>query len=544
MLILIKLLIVDDELIIRKGIKTSIDWETYGIEIHEASNGQEALEKAPNIKPHIVMTDIRMPVMDGLKLCEKLQSKGIDAKIVILSGYDDFAYAQKAIKYGVEDYLLKPIGAPELIKVIRKIKQKILLEDKTMKKINDESKLIEDNLDLIRSGFIHKLLNDEFNDIDFIVERAKQLDISFIGPQYRIMLLDIDNYFFIIEDMHYREVLEFRKSFIEIAQHEFNSTGNVFDSQFDFFIVLVNLKKYDDIETYIKDVKKSIVHRFETSITISISKPCQEICELSKTYKEARIALKQKAHMGKNRMIYYDDECSMEQLRPLIYPSQEEGNLLEYLRLMKEDKVIKSIDSIFVPLKDIRVNLTTIYGVIVRLMTMIMNLAEDMGVSPNKLPLDRFRLHEEVKKYKTFDDSIYWLKEVVVEIIALIQNSKSESYNSIIVSALNYIDENYHHTINLKDIASTVYVSPNYFCKIFKQEMNENFTEWLNKYRIEKAKYLMIGKPHLKTYDIARRVGFNDYKYFSNIFKKYTGHTSREYKNKYAKFTMMPKEKM
>lgn len=530
---MIKILVVDDEFVIRKGIKTSIDWSSFGIEISDASNGKEALEKASAINPDIVITDIRMPVMDGLELCSKLREQLPQTKIVILSGYDDFSYAQNAIKYNVSDYLLKPIGADELIKTVSKLKQKIYAEKRIAEKNNKNTIIIKENIELIQKQLFNTILNNENRDYGYIFETAEKIGVSLNGPKYRIILIDIDNYFFITENMHNYQINEFRKNILDIGKKVLYPTGFIFDSESDYFITLLNVNSNEDkiIIDLIKKMKDELKTEIEVSTTICVGNICNDIQDLSKSYREARIALRQKIHFGKNSTIFYKKEFKQNQLRPLLYPSDEESLLLDSIRSANKAQTQDSICKIFKPFKDSRASYRTIQTIAIRILTMVINLAEDMGISFNDLPSHIYNFYEEIRKYETFDDIIAWVDDNINKIIDSVIKKKSAKYNSIIALAVDYIEANYDKPITLKDIANVTYVTPNYLCNIFKKETNENFTEWLNKYRIEKAKQLLKASPQLKTYEIADMVGFNDYKYFSYVFKKYTGCNSRTYRN-------------
>lgn len=157
---MIKMMIVDDEAIVRRGIKTSINWSSYGIKIAgEASNGKNALEQIIKIKPEILITDIKMPITNGLELAAAIRGNHLATKIIILSGYDNFSYAQESIRLKVENYLLKPFGAEELIEVVLKIKKQIMSKRNADNKQKYQKNLIKNNLKLLQDKLIEKIFS-------------------------------------------------------------------------------------------------------------------------------------------------------------------------------------------------------------------------------------------------------------------------------------------------------------------------------------------------------------------------------------------------
>lgn len=181
---MIKVPIIDDEIVIRTGIKTSIDWESLGMVIvGEASNGKEGLEKALNLEPHIVLADVRMPIMDGLELSRILKEKRPGIRIVIISGYNDFIYAREALHLGVNEYLLKPIGADELIKIMVKQRDEILKELDALDKDKYLKRIFNENLPFLQSRFINALVKGEYKEMSCIIEKSRELGIDLSGGE-------------------------------------------------------------------------------------------------------------------------------------------------------------------------------------------------------------------------------------------------------------------------------------------------------------------------------------------------------------------------
>ena len=187
---MIKVLIVDDEMLVRYGLFTTIDWESYGFEIvGDAKNGKVALELVNELQPDIIISDIRMPIMDGLEFICELKNRGIEKEVVILSGYDDFNYAKKALEYGASAYLLKPIENDELINVLLKLKNKLENRNRLMQTIEG----FNEGLEILKQKFLIDLINGEYNKFDSIKEK---LDLYRITPQFEKLcfsLIKTDN---------------------------------------------------------------------------------------------------------------------------------------------------------------------------------------------------------------------------------------------------------------------------------------------------------------------------------------------------------------
>jgi len=189
------MLIVDDELIIRKGISMSIDWEEQGVEIvGEAANGKEAIEKLETLKPDILMTDIRMPEMNGLELCKYIYEKNFDIKMIVLTGYDDFEYAKQAITYKVNDFLLKPVGADKLVEAVAKIIKEINQERIKLEEEKLYKNLVSSNINIMQKKFINNLLKKELTIEDDIINRGQQIKVDLSGPSYQVFVCEIDDY--------------------------------------------------------------------------------------------------------------------------------------------------------------------------------------------------------------------------------------------------------------------------------------------------------------------------------------------------------------
>jgi two-component system response regulator YesN len=527
-------MIVDDEPFIRKGIITSIDWQAYDIEVvGEASNGKEALTKALELKPHIVLTDIRMPIMDGLEFSKLLKEQLPGTRVVILSGYDDFAYAREAVRLGARDYLLKPAGAQELISLVLKLKEEIVKEQERKSKEITKNIAFNANFQLIKSNFMNSILKGEYNNYNTIIQKATTLELDLSGPEYQIVVIDIDDYVLITEDLPARDKEAMKFAVLNISEEIFKAKASalVFYSEFDYLIGLININNHNKLWTIeaCKEIQYHAANHLDLSLTIGLGNAYKSLTKISESYKEALIAMRNKAFRGKGSIIHINTVNSNASSMPLLYPTEEEKELLTQLKSLNTSKLDEIIDKIFSRFINSPAGYNEIKNICIRLIIMSISTLEEMGINVEKSLSNNFYPHIEIEKYEFIEDLKSWLKNLFDKFIFLIQDNKTQKYKNIVSVAIQYIEQYYHENIALADIAKVTYVTPNYFSRVFKEETGENFTEWLNQFRIEKAK-LLLRDVKAKTYEIAEKVGYNDYKYFFYNFKKYAGCSPKEYR--------------
>jgi Response regulator receiver domain./Bacterial regulatory helix-turn-helix proteins, AraC family. len=531
---MIKVMIIDDEHIIRTGIRTSIDWNSYGMAVvGEASNGKEALEKALEVKPDIAIVDIRMPVMDGLEFTRLIKEKMPDMRIIIVSGYDDFTYAKEALRLGVNDYLLKPIGADELINLTKKLCKEIIEERREQDTEKTLKNIFTENLPYLQSHLINSIIKGEYIDENFIHQKMDELQMKLSGRFFEVAIIDIDDFYLITENLSDLEKEKLRASVKIIADDVLKSwtnSGGVYFSEFDFLIAVINVKKSGrkELHQLYSKIKNEIRDRLNLTVTIGVSDMCSGILNLSEAYNKALTALRSKVFKGKNKVLYYEDSKRQNPL-PVIYPSEDEKELLDSLKTMKIDKINSVIEKICTNLSNHAADEKEVKNICLRLIIIATSVLETLGVNYRKNSVIDFDPYREIEKYETIADIEAWLKQIFSNFVDALQNYKNEKYSGIAKIAIQYIEENYFKDINVQQLAAVTCVTPNYFSRVFKRETGKSFTEWLNTVRIEMAK-MYLKDPKLRIYEVADKVGYNDYKIFNFNFKKYAGCTPKEYR--------------
>ncbi|RKP46745.1 DNA-binding response regulator [Cohnella endophytica] len=530
---MIKLLLVDDEPIIRRGIRTSIDWEEYGIGIvGEAANGAEALDRSLQLKPQIVVTDIRMPCMDGLELSRHLRNQLPDTRIVILSGYEDFSYAREALSIGVQNYLLKPVGAEELVTVLKQLKVEIEQLEAGKRNRLSRDLVFNENYPAIKSDFINRIVKGGIIDPNTVYERAELLNIRLIGQQYAMVVIDIDDFTIMTEDLPPAERELLRFSVMNVAEELLLSktSGVICYSEFDHLIGLLCGDKLtpEFVGSLCADIRSCVRKYLKLSVSIGIGRTRGSIADLDEVYAEAFAALKTKIFKGKDSQILYE-EADSALPQAVLYPSEEEKAIVGCLKTLDTAGLTTAIDQIFDRFVANRTDVGRIRSICGRMILVSASGIEEMGFDTGSVIGADFNPYREMERFDTLKDLQGWINSLLQRLSDLVQENKNRKFKGIIKTALRYMEENYARDLSLAEVAAVVYVTPNYLSRIFKEEMGLNFVEWLNRSRVEKAKTL-LAEPGAKTYSIAEKVGYSDYKYFSQMFKRFVGFSPKEYK--------------
>ena len=534
---MIRILIVDDEPVIRKGIRTSIDWESRGFTIvGEADNGREGLAKALECRPHIVISDIRMPVMDGLQLAQELRLKLPDTRMVLLSGYDDFEYARTAIRVGVSEYLLKPVGGTELIGLMEKLKSSIVSDQEKVEAIASDSRMLHSNLPILQSRLLMELLKGGPALAETSLRsRAQKMRIDLSGPEFLAMVIGIDDLF---QQNGYptdrdRELLKY--SIINVAGEVLGAVcpACVGYGENDQLVALLctspgcRARAVTACWKLLDAVRKYL----GVTVTVGMGRPYSVLTDAARSYREAQEAIRAKVIKGKDTIIFPDEVAKSREIHPVIFSFEEEREILNCLSTMDENRLDPTINRLFDNMVRSHATYETVKALCVKLFYIVFQHLDSMGIDNEKVIGRSCRPYEEIEKYETIGDIKAWVKTILHTIIQGIEKKRDGKYRGIVRYALEYIRNHYSEDMNIADVARAVFVTPNYLSRVFKEEVGENYTDWLNRYRIDQAKILLRTDREAKAYEIAEKVGFNNYKYFIMVFKKYTSATPKEYRN-------------
>ncbi|RCW74825.1 response regulator [Saliterribacillus persicus] len=493
-----KVFLVDDEAIIRRSMAKNIEWEKEGyFYCGDASDGETALPLIEKHKPDILITDIKMPFMDGLELSRKIKNIMPDIQIIILSGHDEFEYAQKAIEIQVAEYCLKPVSADDLHNILHKVSKQIdVIKAKYNKSIPTTGSLVNELC--LRMTPSHQ-----------IISNAKDLGVDIIASYYMVVVVELDN--------NNQKLSDFLKEYSNLIHSNHSNLICVIKHDIEH---LLQEKAYD--------IKEKLT-KFDSKIFFGTGTIETRLDNITLSYHSALEELSYNKVIQRNiKSIYSQDDHTLNQ----IILGCDRKKLVHFLKLGKRDEVgafILSYTS-FLNKKDQLSSLFTYYFLMDFLITVYHFIEEreqvDKSIWKELQPFKRKINH--IGDYQTIKN---FMAEVL-EIIFAYKDQNASKYGLIIEKVKIFIEENYSNpSISLQAIASEVNISPSYLSNLFSQETENTLTEYLTKTRIHYAKEL-LSNTNYKTYEIAYQVGYNDSHYFCHTFKKLTGMTTKEYKLK------------
>lgn len=534
-----KILIVDDEAIVRVGIKSIIDWNKYGYEIvGEASNGKVALEIIKDKDVDIIITDIKMPVMDGLELIKEGKKINSELKFLVLSSYGDLALVKEAMKFGAEDYILK-LGMEQesLIEVIDKIKLSISTKKEEIDKETQFINQLKKNIPLIRSKFLKECIHNSNIDKKEFYSSIEMLNINLNIDYIYCMVIKIQE-LYRFENMNDEQVDFLNNSLInlceEIIVEEFN--GYCFENKTGLFCILLSFKEdsknknFSVIENTAFLLAEMLKQYLNITAIIGVSDINSGITGFKAAYNQAKKALEYRFFYHSGNVILFNesevssltyDKYSVSCYRKKIH------NALAYHKKEELEEVFNQIVKDVVTL---HLGREIVCNVTIQIFNIVCEFLEKYQLEARTVLSKSYKTYHEMLLIDSLVEVKQWINELQEDLIAFIKNEANNDYPRIIAVSKKYMEDNFNIEISLKEVADKVGLNPSYFSTLFKQYTGMSYVEYITQLRINKAKELLTNC-NCKVYEISDMVGYENSYYFNRIFKKITGMTPIEYKN-------------
>lgn len=540
---MLKIFLAEDEVIVRETIKRMIPWENLGFElVGEAADGEMALPLLLRQKPDLLITDIKMPFMDGLTLAKVAKKEIPGLKVVILSGYDDFNYAKQAINIGVEDYLLKPITKNALIERLTEIRSRYEHE-KTQKeyyeKFHREMQAYEKNSS---RDFFEALVSGSMDMME-IYRRSEKLGLDIVAEAYNVLIFTMN----CEEDFPgQREgYSEWEAESLELLEEFFseNTSAMLFRCNIFSYGVLIKGQKEtieENTRSCVSEIQR-ILDRKEQKRQwfVAAGEPVERLSQIQKSYYSASRAFSQRYLYDEN-ILYYDEMASMEKknvteddstylqkvdvnaLNPVILQKFLSNGLLE-----ETENFVK--DYFYAIGQEPLESLVFRNYVTLNVRFSVMSFLKEIGCDTRTLEQEDT---EDVlsESSKSLENAIAYAEKIISQAIALRDQNSGNKNRSILKTAVDFIDSHYmEEDMSLNKAANAANVSANHFSALFSQNMGQTFIEYLTNLRMNKAKeYLRCTS--MRSSEIAGEIGYKDAHYFSYLFKKTQGMTPSDYR--------------
>lgn len=535
----IKVFLVEDEMVIRRGIKNSIDWEKEGyIFCGEASDGELAYPMIIKEKPDILITDIRMPFMDGLELCKLVKKELPNIKILILSGYDEFDYAKEAIRLGVTEYLLKPISSGKLLEALNGVSESIRREKEDKDLVRKCMEEMRENTEHEKQKFFEQMIAGNLSMADAL-ETGEKYEMNLSAGMYNLLL--------------FRFTLgeENRKSgeLLGEAEYAIEKLTERLEYVFEFqrgvegWAFLLMADNEEQMSERVKELSKDLEEIMKNYSTIAyfggIGQPVARLRELEESFREAERALAARFTMELNRIISVEDirmAQNVDTLDDIEITSfgeiEKTRTMLEkFLNNGAEDEIDEFVDVYIneLPEENLKSVLMRQY-IIMDAYIVMMSFCEKFEGIEGEMQAQSEELKNSMKTIQTLEEIKNYIRMLLKKIIGVRDTISGRRYSDIIEIAKDQIRKTYmSDEISLNTIAAEVGMSPSYFSSIFSKEMGKTFVEYLTEIRMDRAKELLMCSS-MKTSEIGYEVGYKDPHYFSYIFKKTQNCTPKEFR--------------
>ena len=542
---MLKIFLAEDEVVVRETIKRMIPWEELGFElVGEAADGEMALPLLIRQQPDLLITDIKMPFMDGLTLARLAKKEIPGLKVVILSGYDDFNYAKQAIGIGVEDYLLKPITKNALIERLSEIRSRYEHE-KTQKeyyeKFQREMQAYEKNSS---RDFFEALVGGSMDMME-VYKRAEKLGLDIVAEAYNVLIftMNCDEDFFGQRD----EYSSWEAESLELLENFFagHSSAMLFRSNiFSYGVLLKGQRETieENTRACVDEIRKILSRQDgRREWFLAVGQSVERLSQIQKSYHTASRAFSQRYLYDEN-ILYYDEMETMEhpggqaETEDNAYLQKVDVNALNPAILQKflsnglQEETENFVKDYFYAIgQEPMESLVFRNYVILNVRFSVISFIKGLGCDTNEMESADT---EEVlaESGKNMESAIAYAKKMISQAIEIRDQNSGNKNRSILKTAVDFIDSHYmDEEISLNTVANVANVSSNHFSALFSQNMGQTFIEYLTSLRMNKAKEL-LRCTGMRSSEIAGEIGYKDAHYFSYLFKKTQGMTPSDYR--------------
>lgn len=524
-------LFVDDEEVVLQIMIKKLDWESLGFKcVGYAKNGVEALEMAEDLLPDVVMTDIKMPYMDGLTLCKKLKQIYPKVKLIIFSGFSEFEYAKEAIKSEVEEYILKPIDFNELKEIFLRIKNTLDRELDEKRNIEKLRKYYMESLPILQENFYISLIEGRVSQ-DSLNKYIKDYQIELTGPYYVVTVLHISSR---SETDSESQIAPFLLTVSVRKLTEEHLAGKWFSKTVTYLgdiIVVTQLSSREDAHRYTDTMDKicKMAKRIcNARVTAGIGYVCDDMSSLKQSYQGAKTAVSYRVFYGNTKAI---NVAEIDYKEDSVNRWEESciQKIVKKINIGDEESLKQPIDDFIFQLGRSKMSFQEYKLLIMTLLVELSRLCSNYQIEMDKVFGEK-DIYSQLLKLESGEELGKVLKEKCVKMQQIALEKRQNTTISFVSKAQDYVKEHYSDDdISIETVCSYLNVSSSYFSTTFKKVTGKTFINYLTDYRMQQAVNLLEMSDE-KTYAIGEHVGYSDPNYFSYVFKKQFGISPSKYR--------------
>lgn len=527
-------IIVDDEELVCKGLRKYFDWSKHNIQIlSDFPDGQKAYQFVQENPIDLLVTDVRMPHMDGITLAGHVKELYPDAKIIFVSGYDDVAYLKNALKVDAIDYILKSIDLNELEETVSRVVKIMDTENARKKELAEMEELLNQSFPLLQERLLLTLIRDDIEDLGNIREHIEFLNIPLDeDSRYCVLVIQLQRYYSTFSGMTERE----RQLLSLKIQDECRRIGKeygetiCFKSRVGEYVMIISLEEdeYEDkllqisekIQTHMKEYMDRLVY-------IGISNMFTGLKNIKTAYENAANAISKRYLLDDKLQISIDKYVTDSEMKD--YREKARKNLLECLSQGNTEKVTDVLNDLFGRISQ-EFDHNEQQNLMIYLLLLPTRIINDMKIKTENVYSDQRAIMEQFLCCKDFHEQCVLIQSLYTQVATMMQSLSKTHSHAIVDQVRRKIEERYKEQISISTLAEEVYLTPTYLCVLFKQTTGSTINEYLTMTRLEKAKQLLADS-NIKLYDVCYEVGYLSPSYFSRLFKKYVGISPSEYRN-------------
>ena len=509
-----KIFVVEDEKRVRNGLIHIISQLNPNYQIvGEAEDGEQGYELIRQLEPDVVFTDIKMPGVNGLEMMDRFSKLKKQPVVIILTGYSNFDFAQKAISYGVKEYMLKPVTVDDIACILKRVYRELLTEESKgglhEAGAYSAEKLLED-----------MLLSQHYNSALWLSYLSEHFHMNG-HKNYALALLHIDK-----EEECKRELVT--KAAIDQLKQTFSSVVTVRIEKDKKLVALLEVDEdYQSIERQLDYNVFQVIQSQHSQEMIMTIMEIEGISSIRSHVDQLKKNLKYTIVLGQEQLIV-SEKITTYKYRHVKFPEKIEKEALKALYSRDLNRLQEAQTSFINYWTNQQCHPEQVIDAFVRFASSLLNAFKEVNI-------DIYKKANSTKSIRKLHEA-YTMKELtrVLEVVVgcYVQNTNNDhkGYGMLVVKTMQYIEKNYGHPITLEEIAAHLHVTSEYLSMLFGKEVGETYTSYLKRFRIEKAKYLLLNS-ELKIEEVSQAIGYYNIKYFYRVFKEVAGVTPRVYAN-------------